>query len=111
MAEKTLVIYKPDAVRRNIIGEITTLFQDRGLKMVGAKLAGIQENSGKSFTLSTKVRISSSVWLTTCPAAHFHKLFGQEMTLIRVGRQLAGATDPLQADPGSIRGRYGLPCP
>jgi len=38
MAEKTLVIYKPDAVRRNIIGEITTLFQDRGLKMVGAKL-------------------------------------------------------------------------
>jgi len=30
---------------------------------------------------------------------------------VRVGRQLAGATDPLQADPGSIRGRYGLPMP
>jgi len=71
MAEKTLVIYKPDAVRRNIIGEITTLFQDRGLKMVGAKLGWYSREFWKSFTLSTKVKISSSVWLTTCPAAPF----------------------------------------
>jgi len=47
MAEKTLVIYKPDAVRRNIIGEITTLFQDRGLKWLVQNWAGIQENSGR----------------------------------------------------------------
>jgi len=60
MAEKTLVIYKPDAVRRNIIGEITTLFQDRGLKMVGAKLGWYSREFWKSSTLSTKVRISSS---------------------------------------------------
>mgnify|MGYP000844973757 FL=1 len=111
MAEKTLVIYKPDAVRRNIIGEITTLFQDRGLKMVGAKLGWYSREFWEEFYAEHKGKDFFERLVNYMSSGPIFITVWSGDDAVRVGRQLAGATDPLQADPGSIRGRYGLPMP
>lgn len=111
MLEKTLVIYKPDAVSRNLIIDITTTFQNRGLILVDGVFGQYSrefweefyaEHKGKDFYEGLVEYMSSGLVYATV-------WYGDNA--IRVCRQLAGATDPLQADPGSIRGRYGLTLP
>jgi len=111
MIEKTLVIYKPDAVSRNLINEITTTFQNRGLKQIAAQFGTwpkkfweefYAEHKGKDFYDGLIEYMSSGLVYVTV-------WYGDNA--IRVCRQLAGATNPLDADPGSIRGRFGLTLP
>ncbi|NPV88366.1 nucleoside-diphosphate kinase [Coprothermobacteraceae bacterium] len=111
MAEKTLVIYKPDAIQRNIVGEITIRFQDRGLKLVAAKMGWYPvefweefyaEHKGKEFYVRLVNYMSSGPVFVTVWAGE---------NSIAIARQLAGATDPMEAVPGTIRGNYGLGLP
>jgi nucleoside-diphosphate kinase len=106
--ERTLVILKPDAVVRGLIGEIISRFEKKGLKIVGMKMMHFdrelaekhyEEHKGKPFfePLIDYVTKGPSIVMVL-----------EGRYAISVVRKMAGATDPKDAAPGTIRGDYGL---
>jgi nucleoside-diphosphate kinase len=106
--ERTLILVKPDAVRRNLIGEVISRIERKGLKVIAMDLRTIDretaqahyaEHEGKSF-FATVVE-----FITSGPAV---ALVAEGERAIESFRALAGATDPVKALPGTIRGDYAL---
>ncbi len=104
--ERTLSILKPDAVARNLIGEIVGRFERAGLRIVAARMTRLsadqaagfyQEHEGKPFYEKLLGYMSSG------PVV-LQVLEGPDA--IAVNRRLMGATDPKQADPGTIRADF-----
>ena len=104
--QRTLSILKPDAVARNLIGEIVSRFEKAGLRIVAAKMAHLSaadaagfyaEHEGKPFYGKLLEYMSSG------PVV-LQVLEGDDA--IAVNRRLMGATDPKQADPGTIRADF-----
>ncbi|ADT84098.1 nucleoside-diphosphate kinase [Thermococcus barophilus] len=106
--ERTLVIIKPDAVVRGLIGEIISRFEKKGLKIVGMKMIHIdrelaerhyEEHKGKPF-------FNALIdYITKAPSV---VMVVEGRYAISVVRKMAGATDPKDAEPGTIRGDLGL---
>ncbi len=106
--ERTLILVKPDAMQRGLAGEILARYERRGLKAVGLKLMAVSrelarqhyaEHEGKPFFPGLVDYITSSPVVAAVlegPIA------------IAAVRETNGATDPLKATPGSIRGDFGL---
>jgi nucleoside-diphosphate kinase len=106
--ERTFCMVKPDGVQRNLVGEIIARFEKRGLKIVGLKMMRISrqlaethyaEHVGKGFFESLAGYITSSPVVAMV-------LEGKEA--VKTVRDMMGATNPLNAAPGTIRGTYGL---
>ena len=106
--ERTLVLLKPDAVRRGICGELIARFERRGFRIRGAhylkvtrQLAGehYAEHKGKPFYGELVSFITSGPTLALA-------LEGE--SAISVVRTMMGATNPLDSAPGTIRGDYAL---
>ncbi len=106
--EHTLVIIKPDAVQRGIIGEIITRFERRGLRIAALKLIHINESlarrhyavhEGKSF-YEPLIR-----YITSSPVVVM-VLEGNDA--IEIARRTMGATKPSEAAPGTIRADFSL---
>jgi len=106
--ERTLVIIKPDAVQRGLVGEIILRLERRGLKIVGMKLMQIDEalarrhysvHEGKPF-FAGLIR-----YITSAPVVVM-ALEGPKA--IEVVRSTMGATNPVNAAPGTIRADYSL---
>ena len=104
--ERTLSILKPDAVARNLIGEIISRFEKAGLRVVAAKMTRLSaadaagfyaEHEGKPFYEKLLGYMSSG------PVV-LQVLEGDDA--IAVNRRLMGATDPAKADPGTIRADF-----
>ena len=111
MAEKTLVLIKPDAVQRKLAGEILARFENRGLSIRGAKLVHVDrtlaeqhyaEHAEKPFFEELVAFITSSPTLA---------LVLEGEGAIRVVRTTMGATSPADASPGTIRGDLALAMP
>lgn len=106
--ERTLVLIKPDGVQRNLIGNIITRLEQRGLILVAAKLVQVSNelasehykvHLGKPFYAGliqyiTKSPVMAMVW--------------EGPEAIKAVRQTMGATNPLQAAPGTVRHDFGL---
>ncbi len=106
--ERSLVILKPDAVQRGLIGPILGRLEARGLKIVGMKLMQIDEDlarrhyavhEGKSFFPGLVEYITSGPVVVLVIAG---------TNVIQMIRNTVGATNPLNAAPGTIRGDYAL---
>ena len=102
--ERTLVLIKPDGVQRGLVGPILSRFEARGLKIVGMKLMQVPaelaqkhyaEHEGKSFYAELTGFITSGPLVA---------IVLQGVQAVTAARQVIGATDPLEASPGSIRG-------
>jgi nucleoside-diphosphate kinase len=105
--ERTLIIFKPDAVQRGLCGEILTRFERKGLQIVGLKLMRIprtlaethyEPHRGKPF-YEGLVR-----FMTSSPVVVL-ALAGKDA--IAISRKMMGATFGSKAEPGTIRGDYG----
>ncbi len=106
--DRTLIICKPDAVERGLVGEILGRFERKGLKLAAAELRVLgeetlarhyAEHQGKPFYNDLVAFMSRGPVLAAV-------VEGVPETW-RVARQMIGATDPLAADPGTIRGDLG----
>jgi nucleoside-diphosphate kinase len=104
--ERTLSIIKPDAVAKNVIGEIYRRFEQGGLKIVGAKMAQLSREGCRGF-----LRGASRASVLQA-AGRVHDL-GPVMIQVLEGegaiaknRELMGATDPKKAAPGTIRADF-----
>ena len=106
--ERTLVLIKPDAMRRQLAGEILARFERRGLVVRKAKLVTVDRDLAERHYAehSQKPFFGELVEFITGGPLVAAVLEGHDA--ITAARQIIGATDPLEAAPGSIRGDYAL---
>ena len=106
--ERTLVLCKPDAVERGLVGEVVDRLERKGLRLVAMDLrvldeavakAHYAEHEGKPFFGELVSFITSGPLVAICV---------EGLDAVAAVRVLMGPTNPVQAPPGSIRGDYGL---
>ncbi|MBI3817596.1 MAG: nucleoside-diphosphate kinase [Planctomycetes bacterium] len=107
MLERTLILFKPDALQRRLAGRILQRFEDKGLRIVGLKLMQITPQLAEKHYEAHKTKgfypglvrfMTSSPVVALC-------LEGKDV--IAIVRKLVGKTFGPDADPGTIRGDYG----
>lgn len=108
MSERTLVLIKPDGVRRGLVGEVISRLEHRGLRIVAMDLRTLGrdtaclhygEHEGKPFFEPLIEFITSGPLVA---------MVAEGYGAIQAFRSLAGPTDPLAAAPGTIRGDHAL---
>jgi nucleoside-diphosphate kinase len=101
--ERTLSIIKPDAVAKNVIGEIYSRFEKAGLKIVAAKMAHLSQNDAEGFYAVHRGRpfYNDLVKFMISGPVMIQVLEGDNAIL--KNRDLMGATDPKKAAAGTIR--------
>lgn len=104
--ERTLSIIKPDAVAKNVIGEIYTRFERAGLRIVAARMKHLSTEEAEGFYAIHRERpfFSDLVKFMTSGPVMIQVLEGEGA--ISRNRELMGATDPRQAAPGTIRADF-----
>jgi nucleoside-diphosphate kinase len=104
--EQTLSIIKPDAVAKNVIGQIYTRFENAGLKVVAARMMYLSRREAEGFYAVHAQRpfFKDLVDFMVSGPVMVQVLEGE--SAIAKNRQLMGATDPKKADPGTIRADF-----
>lgn len=104
--ERTLSIIKPDAVAKQVIGEIITRFEKAGLKVVAAKMVHLSKNEAEQFYAVHKARpfFANLVSFMSSGPVLVQVLEGENA--IALNRQIMGATNPKEAAPGTIRADF-----
>jgi nucleoside-diphosphate kinase len=106
--ERTLSIIKPDATARNITGKINTLIEDAGLRIVAQRRCWLTLNQSKAFYA---VHAERSFYDELCEFMCSTPVVAQVLEgedAIAKYRELMGATNPANADEGTIRKAYGM---
>jgi nucleoside-diphosphate kinase len=106
--ERTLILVKPDGVQRSLIGEIVGRFERRGLKLVGMKLIQMSRQLAEEHYGVHKERpfYNSLVdYITSGPVV---AMVWEGNDAIAAARSTVGATNPVAAAPGTIRGDFGM---
>lgn len=104
--ERTLSIIKPDAVAKNVIGEIYSRFEKAGLKIVEARMEYLSREQAEGFYAVHRERpfYNDLVEFMTSGPVMIQALEGEDA--IAMNRQLMGATNPAEADAGTIRADF-----
>jgi len=104
--ERTLSIIKPDAVAKNVIGEIYTRFEKAGLKIVAAKMLQLDDESAGGFYAEHKERpfYKDLIEFMTSGPVMVTVLEGEGAVMMN--RDLMGATNPADAETGTIRADF-----
>ena len=106
MSQTTLIILKPDAVQRGLMGRIIARFEDKGLTVVGAKLMQIsQDLAAKHYGVHKERPFYAGLvrFMTSAPVLVM-AIRGKEA--IAVCRKLMGKTTGYEAEPGTVRGDF-----
>ncbi len=107
MSERTLAIIKPDAVQKNVIGDIITRYEKAGLKPVAMKLMRMSKPTAEGFYAVHKARPFFDSLCTFMSSGPSLVMVLQGDNAIKKNRELMGATDPAKADAGTIRKAHG----
>ena len=104
--ERTLSIIKPDAVAKNVIGEIYSRFEKAGLKIVEASMRHLSREEAEGFYAVHAERpfFNDLVEFMTSGPVMIQALEGEDA--IAMNRKLMGATNPAEADAGTIRADF-----
>jgi nucleoside-diphosphate kinase len=104
--ERTLSIIKPDAVAKNIIGKIYSRFEKAGLKIVEARMQHLTRAEAEGFYAVHRERpfFNDLVKFMTSGPIMIQVLEGEDA--IALNRKLMGATNPAEAEPGTIRADF-----
>ncbi|MDG1851058.1 MAG: nucleoside-diphosphate kinase [Gammaproteobacteria bacterium] len=106
--ERTLSIIKPDAVGKNVIGEIVSRFEKGGLRVVAMKMLQLDDESARGFYAEHKERgfFADLIEFMTSGPVIVQVLEGENA--IARNRELMGATNPAEADAGTIRADFAV---
>jgi len=104
--EKTLSIIKPDAVKKNVVGEIYSRFEKAGLKIVDAQMISLSKEEAEGFYEVHKDRpfFSDLVTFMISGPVMIQVLEGEGA--VKLNRDLMGATNPKEAEVGTIRADF-----
>lgn len=106
--EKTLVLVKPDGVRKNLIGEVIARFEKRGLRVAGLKLMRMSEALAKKHYAEHEGKPFFGELVEFITSGPIVAMAIEGENAIRGVRGMMGATNPIDAVPGSIRGDFAL---
>mgnify|MGYP003444020924 CR=1 FL=1 len=108
MRQRTFTMLKPDAVKRRLTGEILARFEKRGIKIVAAKTLMISDDLAKTHygEHSDKPFFGDLIAYITSGPVFAMVLEGDDV--ISMVRKMVGATNPKEADVGTIRGDYAI---
>ena len=107
MSERTLAIIKPDAVKKNVMGDILSRYEKAGLKPVAVKLMQMSKPTAEGFYAVHKARPFFDSLCTFMSSGPSLVIVLQGDNAIKKNRELMGATDPAKAEAGTIRKAHG----
>ncbi len=108
MMERSFVMLKPDAVLRRLMGTVLTRFEERGLKLVAVKMMNISEELAKEHYGEHKEKPFFNDLVSYITSAPVLAMVIEGDDCISLIRKMVGATNPKEADLGTIRGDYAL---
>jgi nucleoside-diphosphate kinase len=111
VAERTLVLIKPDAMQRGLAGEILSRFEQRGLEVRAAKLVHVDRELAELHYAEHRQKPFFGELADFITSAPTLVLVLEGEAAVGVVRTTIGATDPTNADPGTIRGDLALAMP
>lgn len=106
--EKTFIMVKPDGVQRGYIGEIVQRFEQKGFVLAGAKLMQVSEELAKEHYGEHKERPFFGELVDFITSGPVFAMVWEGEKVIATSRNMIGATNPAEANPGSIRGDYAV---
>ncbi len=106
--ETTLIILKPDAVQRGLMGRIIARFEDKGLQVVGAKLMRISDDLASTHYEAHKDKPFYAGLVSFMTSSPVLILALRGNNAIAIARKMMGATFGSNAEPGTIRGDFGV---
>ncbi len=106
--ETTLIILKPDAVQRAFIGRIIARFEDKGLQVVGAKVMKISKDLAARHYEAHKGKPFYDGLVRFMTGSPVMVLAVRGLGAVAISRKLMGATFGSKAEPGTIRGDFGV---
>ena len=108
--EQTLVLLKPDAINRGIVGEILYRFERVGAKMIGLKLLVSEKDTAMKHYGEDLARRRGKIvrqrMITMLTSGPIIAIVFEGIDIVEVARKLVGATEPKNAAPGTIRGDF-----
>jgi nucleoside-diphosphate kinase len=108
MSQRTLILIKPDGVQRNIIGEVISRIESKGLKLVALELRTIDADTAHSHYAEHAEKPFFGGLVEFITSGPLVAIVAEGERAIEAFRALAGATDPVKAAPGTIRGDFAL---
>ncbi len=106
--ERTLVMIKPDAVERNLIGKIISIFEENGLKVVALKKTKLSKDQAKAFYIVHKEKPFYESLTDYMSSGPIIAMVLEGENAIQKVREIMGATDPKEAKEGTIRKLFGI---
>ncbi|MBP6407399.1 MAG: nucleoside-diphosphate kinase [Fusobacteriaceae bacterium] len=106
--EKTFVMIKPGGVQREYVGEIISRFEKKGVKIVGLKLMRMSRELAEKHYAEHKGKEFFNDLIDTITAGPVVAMVMEGQNIVEIVRKMAGATKPIDALPGTIRGDYVL---
>jgi nucleoside-diphosphate kinase len=104
--ERTLSIIKPDGVSKNLIGEVIKRFEDHGLKVIGLKMISMDKKEAEGFYAVHRGKPFFESLTTFMSSGPSVVMVLEGKGSISKVRELMGATDPKQAEEGTLRRQY-----
>ncbi len=106
--ERTFVMVKPDGVQRGLVGEVVRRLERKGLKIVAMKMLKIDKALAENHYAEHKGKPFFDGLISYITSGPVVAMVVEGKEAIKVVRKLVGATNPVEADPGTIRGDFGL---
>ena len=106
--ERTLLLIKPDGVQRGLVGPIIDKIERRGLRMIGMKMMAVSTGLAETHYAIHKGKPFYDSLINYITSAPIVAIAWQGSKAVAVVRQVLGATDPTEAQPGTERGDYGI---
>jgi nucleoside-diphosphate kinase len=106
--ERTLVLCKPDAVQRGLVGRVISRLEEKGVKIVGLKMMEVDEALARRHYQEHVQKPFFSDLVSFITSSPVVALAVEGENAVEVVRSLMGATNPQKAAPGTIRGDFGL---
>ncbi|MCT1903227.1 nucleoside-diphosphate kinase [Oceanobacillus sojae] len=106
--ETTFLMVKPDGVQRNLIGDIVARFEQKGFKLVGAKLMTISSDLAETHYSEHKERPFFGELVDFITSGPVFAMVWEGENVVASARTMMGKTNPSEALPGTIRGDYGI---
>lgn len=104
--EQTFLMVKPDGVKRNLIGEIINRFERKEFKLVGAKLMTISNDLAENHYSEHEGKPFFDELIEFITSGPVFAMTWEGQDIIKISRNMIGATDPKEAAPGTIRGDF-----
>ena len=106
--ERTLVIIKPDGLKRGLVGEIISRFERRGLKITGLRMTWLSAERAEQLYAPHREKVFYQGLVDFMTSGPIVAMAVEGRSAIRIVRNMIGALKPEEAMPGSVRGDYSM---